>query len=164
MNTMSVLLTMYPWGIDDLTGLIAAVLLLSLPIWIALFVYRHKVNATNKRTQVILTALEKNEGSLPEELIKSINEPKKSIKERLLVKLLLGILCSLAGLGLVITAFVKYYITLPAYIVENFDADFLAIGLIMMAAGVAFLVYYFIGKRTLKAEIEAEERNAKSNL
>ena len=38
------------------------------------------------------------------------------------------------------------------------------LGLIMMAAGVAFLVYYFIGKRTLKAEIEAEERNAKSNL
>ena len=160
MNTMSVLLTMYPWGIDDLTGLIAAVLLLSLPIWIALFVYRHKVNATNKRTQVILTALEKNEGSLPEELIKSINEPKKSIKERLLGKLLLGILCSLAGLGLIIAVIVEYCTGAREYL----DADFLAIGLIMMAAGVAFLVYYFIGKRTLKAEIEAEERNAKSDL
>lgn len=157
---MSVLLTMYPWGIDDLTGLIAAVLLLSLPIWIALFVYRHKVNATNKRTQVILTALEKNEGSLPEELIKSINEPKKSIKERLLGKLLLGILCSLAGLGLVIAVIVEYYTRSREY----FDADFLAIGLIIMAAGVAFLVYYFIGKRALQAEIEAEERKAKSNL
>ena len=160
MNTMSVLLTMYPWGIDDLTGLIAAVLLLSLPIWIALFVYRHKVNATNKRTQVILSALEKNEGSLPEELIKSINEPKKSIKERLLGKLLLGILCSLAGLGLIIAVIVEYCTGAREYL----DADFLAIGLIMMAAGVAFLVYYFIGKRTLKAEIEAEERNAKSDL
>lgn len=160
MNTMSVLLTMYPWGIDDLTGLIAAVLILSLPIWIAIFVYRHKVNATNKRTQVILTALEKNEGSLPEELIKSINEPKKSIKERLLGKLLLGILCSLAGLGLIIAVIVEYCTGAREYL----DADFLAIGLIMMAAGVAFLVYYFIGKRTLKAEIEAEERNAKSDL
>ena len=160
MNTMSVLLTMYPWGIDDLTGLIAAVLILSLPIWIAIFVYRHKVNATNKRTQVILTALEKNEGSLPEELIKSINEPKKSIKERLLGKLLLGILCSLSGLGLIIAVIVEYCTGAREYL----DADFLAIGLIMMAAGVAFLVYYFIGKRTLKAEIEAEERNAKSDL
>ena len=160
MNTMSVLLTMYPWGIDDLTGLIAAVLLLSLPIWIALFVYRHKVNATNKRTQVIITALEKNEGSLPEELIRSINEPKKSIKERLLGKLLLGILCSLAGLGLVIAVIVEYCTGAREYL----DADFLAIGLIIMAAGVAFLVYYFIGKRALQAEIEAEERKAKSNL
>lgn len=160
MNTMSVLLTMYPWGIDDLTGLIAAVLLLSLPIWIAIFVYRHKVNATNKRTQVILTALEKNEGSLPEELIKSINEPKKSIKERLLGKLLLGILCSLAGLGLIIAVIVEYCTGAREYL----DADFLAIGLIVMAAGVAFLVYYFIGRRALQAEIEAEERNAKSDL
>lgn len=160
MNTMSVLLTMYPWGIDDLTGLIAAVLLLSLPIWIALFVYRHKVNATNKRTQVILTALEKNEGSLPEELIKSINEPKKSIKERLLGKLLLGILCSLAGLGLIIAVIVEYCTGAREY----FDADGLALGLVIMAAGVAFLVYYFIGRRALQAEIEAEERNAKSNL
>ena len=157
---MSVLLTMYPWGIDDLTGLIAAVLILSLPIWIALFVYRHKVNATNKRTQVILTALEKNEGSLPEELIKSINEPKKSIKERLLGKLLLGILCSLAGLGLIIAVIVEYCTGAREYL----DADFLAIGLIMMAAGVAFLVYYFIGRRALQTEIEAEERKAKSDL
>ena len=160
MNTMSVLLTVYPWGLDDLTGLIAAVLVLSLPIWITLFVYRHKMNATNKRTQVILTALEKNEGSLPEELIKSINEPKKSIKERLLGKLLLGILCSVAGLGLVIAVIVEYYSRAREY----FDADWLAIGLIVMAAGVAFLVYYFIGKRALQAEIEAEERKAKSDL
>ena len=160
MNTMSVLLTMYPWGIDDLTGLIAAVLVLSLPIWIALFVYRHKVNATNKRTQIILTALEKNEGSLPEELIKSINEPKKSIKERLLGKLLLGILCSLAGLGLIIAVIVEYCTGARKY----FDADGLALGLAIMAAGVAFLVYYFIGRRALQAEIEAEERKAKSNL
>ena len=160
MNTMSVLLTMYPWGIDDLTGLIAAVLILSLPIWIAIFVYRHKVNATNKRTQVILTALEKNEGSLPEELIKSINEPKKSIKERLLGKLLLGILCSLAGLGLIIAVIVEYCTGSREYL----DADFLAIGLIIMAAGVAFLVYYFIGRRALQAEIEAEERKAKNDL
>ena len=160
MNTMSVLLTMYPWGIDDLTGLIAAVLVLSLPIWIALFVYRHKVNATNKRTQIILTALEKNEGSLPEELIKSINEPKKSIKERLLGKLLLGILCSLAGLGLVIAVIVEYSTGAREY----FDADFLAIGLIVMAAGVAFLVYYFIGRRALQTEIEAEEQKAESDL
>ena len=160
MNTMSVLLNVDPWLVDDLSGLISGALVLSLPILIAIFVYRHKVNATNKRTQVILTALEKNEGSLPEELIKSINEPKKSIKERLLGKLLLGILCSLAGLGLIIAVIVEYCTGSREYL----DADFLAIGLIMMAAGVACLVYYFIGKRTLKAEIEAEERNAKSDL
>ena len=156
MNTMSVLLTMYPWGIDDLTGLIAAVLVLSLPIWIAILVYRHKVNATNKRTQIILTALEKNEGSVPEELLKSLNEPKKSTKERLLWKLLWGILGCLTGLGLIIATIVEYYAN------QCFDTELLIYGLVVLAAGVAFLVYYFVGRRALQAEIEAEEQKKKN--
>lgn len=156
MNTMSVLLTVYPWTIDDLTGLIAAVLILSLPIWIAIFVYRHKVNATNKRTQIILTALEKNEGSVPEELLKSLNEPKKSTKERLLWKLLWGILGCLTGLGLIIATIVEYYAN------QCFDTELLIYGLVVLAAGVAFLVYYFVGRRALQAEIEAEEQKKKN--
>lgn len=158
MNTMSILLTVYPYGIDDLTGLIAAVLIFSFPIMIAILVYRHKVNATNKRTQIILTALEKNEGSVPEELLKSLNEPKKSTKERLLWKLLWGILGCLTGLGLIIATIVEYYAN------QCFDTELLIYGLVVLAAGVAFLVYYFVGRRALQAEIEAEERKAKSNL
>ncbi len=155
---MSILLTVYPYGIDDLTGLIAAVLIFSFPIMIAILVYRHKVNATNKRTQIILTALEKNEGSVPEELLKSLNEPKKSTKERLLWKLLWGILGCLTGLGLIIATIVEYYAN------QCFDTELLIYGLVVLAAGVAFLVYYFVGRRALQAEIEAEERKAKSNL
>ncbi len=158
MNTMSILLTVYPYGIDDLAGLIAAVLIFSFPIMIAILVYRHKVNATNKRTQIILTALEKNEGSVPEELLKSLNEPKKSTKERLLWKLLWGILGCLTGLGLIIATIVEYYAN------QCFDTELLIYGLVVLAAGVAFLVYYFVGRRALQAEIEAEERKAKSNL
>lgn len=158
MNTMSILLTVYPYGIDDLTGLIAAVLIFSFPIMIAILVYRHKVNATNKRTQIILTALEKNEGSVPEELLKSLNEPKKSTKERLLWKLLWGILGCLTGLGLIIATIVEHYAN------QCFDTELLIYGLVVLAAGVAFLVYYFVGRRALQAEIEAEERKAKSNL
>lgn len=153
---MSILLTVYPYGIDDLTGLIAAVLIFSFPIMIAILVYRHKVNATNKRTQIILTALEKNEGSVPEELLKSLNEPKKSTKERLLWKLLWGILGCLAGLGLIIATIVEYYAN------ECFDTELLIYGLVVLAAGVAFLVYYFVGRRALQAEIEVEEQKKKN--
>ena len=156
MNTMLVLLDVDPWLVEDLTGLISAMLIFLLPILIAILVYRHKVNATNKRTQIILTALEKNEGTIPDELLKSLNEPKKSTKERLLGKLLWGILGCLAGLGLVIATIAKYYAN------ENFDDDLLTFGLIVLAAGIAFMVYYFIGKRALKAEIEAEEQKAKN--
>ena len=153
---MSILLTVYPYGIDDLTGLIAAVLIFSFPIMIAILVYRHKVNATNKRTQIILTALEKNEGSVPEELLKSLNEPKKSTKERLLWKLLWGILGCLTGLGLIIATIVEYYAN------QCFDTEILIYGLVVLAAGVAFLVYYFVGRRALQAEIEAEEQKKKN--
>jgi Na+/citrate or Na+/malate symporter len=153
---MSILLTVYPYGIDDLTGLIAAVLIFSFPIMIAILVYRHKVNATNKRTQIILTALEKNEGSVPEELLKSLNEPKKSTKERLLWKLLWGILGCLTGLGLIIATIVEYYAN------QCFDTELLIYGLVVLAAGVAFLVYYFVGRRALQAEIEAEEQKKKN--
>ena len=153
---MSILLTVYPYGMDDLTGLIAAVLIFSFPIMIAILVYRHKVNATNKRTQIILTALEKNEGSVPEELLKSLNEPKKSTKERLLWKLLWGILGCLTGLGLIIATIVEYYAN------QCFDTELLIYGLVVLAAGVAFLVYYFVGRRALQAEIEAEEQKKKN--
>ena len=153
---MSILLTVYPYGIDDLTGLIAAVLIFSFPIMIAILVYRHKVNATNKRTQILLTALEKNEGSVPEELLKSLNEPKKSTKERLLWKLLWGILGCLTGLGLIIATIVEYYAN------QCFDTELLICGLVVLAAGVAFLVYYFVGRRALQAEIEAEEQKKKN--
>ena len=166
MNTMSILLTVYPYGIDDLTGLIAAVLIFSFPIMIAILVYRHKVNATNKRTQIILTALEKNEGSVPEELLKSLNEPKKSTKERLLWKLLWGILGCLTGLGLIIATIVEYYANqcfdTELLIYDSFDTELLICGLVVLAAGVAFLVYYFAGRRALQAEIEAEEQKKKN--
>lgn len=151
---MSILLNIDPYWSSDLTDLIAVVVALSIPIVIAVLVYRHKVNETNKRTQVLLSALEKNAGAVPEEIIKGLNTPKKSLKERLLGKLLWGIFFSLAGLGLIIAAIVEYC----AEICGEFDADALAIGLILMAVGAAFLVYYFVGRRTLKKEIEVEEK------
>ena len=84
---MSILLNIDPYWSSDLTDLIAVVVALSIPIVIAVLVYRHKVNETNKRTQVLLSALENNAGAVPEEIIKGLNTPKKSLKERLLGKL-----------------------------------------------------------------------------
>ena len=158
MNTMSILLAANSWdfpeAIDEFTGFVSAILLMGLPIVIAILVYRRKVNETNKRTQVLMTALEKNAGVIPEELMKNLSNLQKSIKEKLLGKLLWGILFSLAGLGLVIAVIVEYRTEVDC----EFDADFLAIGLILIAVGVAFLVYYFVGCRALQKEIEAEEK------
>lgn len=157
MKTLTVLLDVAPWYLDDLTELVAVVLLFAIPILIATFIYRHKVNETNKQAQIVLAALEKNAGAVPEELMKSLNKPKKSLKERLLGKLMWGILCSVAGVGVVIAAVVEYC-TEKGY---PFDADSLVLSGILLAMGIGFLVYYFVGRRTLAKEIEAEEKEKK---
>ncbi len=158
MNTMSILLAANSWNfpkvIDEFTGFVSAILLMGLPIVIAILVYRHKVNETNKRAQVLMSALEKNAGAVPEELIKNLNKPQKSIKEKLLGKLLWGILCSLAGLGIIIAGITEFC----TKSCNKFDTDTLSIGLILIAIGTAFLIYYFVGRRALHKEIEAEEK------
>lgn len=146
---MSILLNIDPYWSSDLTDLIAVVVALSIPIVIAVLVYRHKVNETNKRTQVLLSALEKNAGAVPEEIIKGLNTPKKSLKERLLSKLLWGLVCTILGLGFII----RHYVS-PADCGNELGIG----GVALLAVGVAFLIYYFVGRRTLKKEIEAEDK------
>lgn len=154
MNTMFILLNAEPWFLDELTGMIAAVVALSIPIVIAVLVYRHKVNETNKRTQVLLSALEKNAGAVPEEIIKGLNTPKKSLKERLLGKLQWGLLCGIAGLGIVISSTVSYFVRGRGF----YDGETCVLGMVVLSVGIAFLVYYFVGRRELQKEIEAEDK------
>lgn len=156
MNTLTVLLNATPWWLSDvISDIVACVLIFSLPILIAILIYRRKVNDTNKRAEVALAALEKNNGIVPEELMKSLNKPQKSLKERLLGKLMWGILCSVSGVGLIIAAVVEYCSNNG---VDEFDADSLVFSGILLALGIGFLVYYFVGRRMLAKEIEAEEK------
>lgn len=164
MNEISILLSAAPWAIwaiKDLTGLVAATLILGTPIlWMALD-YRRKVNETNKRMQIILTAIEKNPGALPEELISSLNKPRTSIKERLLGKLMRGIICIIVGLGTIALTIVQY-----CKYGESFEAGgvMLGTGIVVLAVGVAFLTYYFIGRRWLRSEIDAESPKKKCDI
>ena len=96
-----------------------------------------------------MAALEKDSGTVPEELINSLNKPKKSLKERLLSKLLWGLVCTILGLGFII----RHYVS-PADCGNELGIG----GVALLAVGVAFLIYYFVGRRTLKKEIEAEEK------
>ena len=68
-----------------------------LPIIIVAIVARAKTNATNKRAQIALAAIEKNSDVDLEEFFKKMNQPRPSIKERLLDKLLYGCIFTLFG-------------------------------------------------------------------
>ena len=107
MNTLTVLLSATPWWLSDISDIVACVLIFSLPILIAILIYRRKVNDTNKRAEVALAALEKGSGEMPEELMKSLNKPQKSIKERLLGKLLWGLSFTIFGAVLLVAKIVR---------------------------------------------------------
>lgn len=127
-----------------------------LPVIIVSLVTRAKTNATNKRAEIALAAIEKNSNVNLEEFFKKMNPPRQSIKERLLNKLLWGCIFTLFGAGIYI-AILVYHMN-----VEEFNRD-MFIGLSFIAVpslgvGLAFLINYFVGRRVLKEEIEAEAR------
>ena len=128
-----------------------------LPIIVVILVTRAKTNATNRRAEIAMAAIEKNTNVDLEEFFRKMNPPRRSIKERLLNRLLLGCIFTLFGLGVYIAIFV-YNMN-----VGGFDRN-MFIGLSIAAVpslgiGLAFLINYFIGRRILKQEMEAEAKS-----
>ena len=122
-----------------------------LPIVIIWLNIRQRMNETNKRTQVVLAAIEKNPDMDIEELIKKISPKKKLLKEKLLEKLLWGCITVLLGIGMIVC---HIYVD----ITTNSTSPCGFIGIILLAVGIAFFVNYRLGKKMLAKEIEAEEK------
>ena len=126
-----------------------------LPIVAILSGVRKKMNETNQRTQIVLAAIEKNPEMDIEEIMKKISRKPGLLKEKLLTKLLWGCLTTLLGIGLI-----GFGIFLGENQLGGTDDPMTAIcfGLISLGVGIAFLVNYFVGKKMLAKEIEAEEK------
>ena len=127
-----------------------------LPIVAILSGVRKKINETNQRTQIVLAAIEKNPDMDIEEIMKKISHKPKLLKEKLLTKLLWGCLAILLGIGLIGTG------AWMGYVGGSVPDDIYAVvcfGLIALGVGIAFLVNYFVGKKMLAKEIEAEEKS-----
>ena len=127
-----------------------------LPIVIIFLSVRQKMNETNKRTQIVLAAIEKNPEMDIEEIMKKISRKPGLLKEKLLTKLLWGCLTTLLGIGLI-----GFGIFLGENQLGGTDDPMTAIcfGLISLGVGIAFLVNYFMGKKMLAKEMEAEEKS-----
>lgn len=126
-----------------------------LPIVIIWLNIRQRMNETNKRTQVVLAAIEKNPDMDIEELIKKISPKKRLLKEKLLEKLLWGCITVLLGIGMIVC---HIYVD----ITTNSTSPCGFIGIILLAVGIAFFVNYRLGKKMLAKEIEAEEKRVSS--
>lgn len=127
-----------------------------MPVIIVSLVTRAKTNATNKRAEIALAAIGKNSDVNLEEFFKKMNPPRRSIKKRLLDKLLCGCIFTLFGAGIYV-AILVYHMN-----VEDFNRDmfigFSFIAVPSLGVGLAFLINYYVGRKVLKEEIEAEAR------
>lgn len=135
---------------ETLEGILVSLgVVVALPVLIMAIIFRSAMAADRNRKEIILAALEKNPNLNVEDLVKRMKKSEKLIKEKLLARLEHGCLCCLMGV-----AFVLLYFFLS---VQN---EFLIIaGTALIAIGIAFLVGYFVGRRMLAQEMEAEQQN-----
>ena len=125
-----------------------------LPIFAIWMGIRKEINETNTRTQIALAAIEKNPDLDLEELMNKISPRKKLLKEKLLSKLQIGNITALLGIGFLICAL--YVDFMGGMNSGDLRMLYLA-GMILLVVGIAFLINYFVGKKMLAKEMEAEQ-------
>ena len=123
-----------------------------LPVAIVAIVFKSALASDRNRKEIILAALEKNPNLDVEDLVKRMKKSNKLIKEKLLARLERGCLCCLMGV-----AFMLLYFFLG---VQSEDL-IVVVGAALIAIGIAFLISYFVGRRMLAQEMEAEQQNMK---
>ena len=126
-----------------------------LPIIVVFLNNRTSQNETNKKTEVLLKSIEAGAKIDPEYFKPQLKE--KSLKEKLLGRLTGACVVSAIGLAICIATALISNLGGGAYILE-----FIVIGAIALAVGIALFISYFIGKRMLADEIKAEEESLKN--
>ena len=93
-----------------------------------------------------MAVLEKNPDMDVEQWLEKLSPKEKLLKEKLLSKLLWGVICLIAGTGIIVANIYEYSI-----VGIIFGAGALSVGIALVAS-------FFVGKKFLAKEIEAEEK------
>lgn len=130
-----------------------------LPIMIVWLVTRTKSRSIDKKTEVLLKALENGQQIDPELLITPKQSKNlKTIKMVLLEKLQVAAVFTLMGVAMIVLSSVGI---LGDTANVGFPV-FMLCGVIFSAIGVGHIVVYVLGKQNLKAEMDAELREKES--
>ncbi|MDO4949092.1 MAG: hypothetical protein Q4E55_02850 [Bacteroidales bacterium] len=139
-------------------SLVPIFIVVVLPIMVVWMISRVIINQTNKRTQIVLAAIEKNPNTDVREFLKLLASPRTtSVKQRLLWQLRAGCMFSFLGLSFFMAASCVY-----AGLTES-DQSFgflIFAGSVALGIGISFLICFFIGKLMLAKELEQEENEA----
>ena len=128
-----------------------------LPLMIVWLTNKRKSHEIDKQTEILMAMMEKHPDLDPAEVMKKLNVSSKShktIKQKLLDNVLTGGFMTLMGLAVLIP-----YLCGMVFFGNKENGIFC--GGIMLAVGVAFLLYYLVSKKQLSGEIEAEEKQLK---
>ena len=126
-----------------------------LPVLAIWFSMRKKINETNKRQEILMAVLEKNPDMDVEQWLEKLSPKEKLLKEKLLSKLLWGTICLIAGLGVIGVSIYGAVNTIGG---KDEPIVGIALGGGILAVGIALVASFFVGKKFLAKEIEAEEK------
>lgn len=125
-----------------------------LPVLIIWLYMRNKSNETNRRAEIMKLAIENNTQQTDlSGLLSSLNKKEKGVKERLLNRLQLGAMSTALGLALLGAAIWQDY--QGGTDTEDLQNMYLG-GAIFLLVGIAVIITFFISKKMLKQEMEAE--------
>ena len=145
---------------EDTLGIIMIVIVVIgccvvLPLMIVWLTNKRKNHEIDKQTEILMAMMEKHPDLDPAEVMNKLNMAqgtnKKSLKEKLLEKLLSGCICLLIGI-------VIFFTHLFDFIFLGSKEIGVVGGGVMAAIGIAHIIYYFVSKNALSSEIEAEEK------
>lgn len=138
----------YP--LKDLLSTLGWLTAIVIVVW---FYYRYKKLQEDQRTDLMMKALEKSDN--PDEVLRNMQKPQKSLRERLVARAGWGWGLTIAGAVLVLTSFVY-----GALIVGSSVSDWEIVleelgplpflGAVLLGIGLGFLLSYRAGKKILK--------------
>ena len=127
-----------------------------LPVMIVWLVTRSRQNETNKKTEVMLKAIEAG-APIDANLFQDSVRKRKSVKERLLNRLMMACIASLTGIFIITVGLVKWFVY------GNVDGHQILSGIlaggIILAVGLALFIVFFVGRKMLAKEMEAEAKS-----
>ena len=145
---------------EDIIELIAMTLVIgglciALPLVILWMTNKRKNHEIDKKTEILMALLEKNPDLDPAEVLDKLDmsseDGKKSLKEKLLEKLLGGCICTLIGI-------VLFFTHLFGFVFLGDKTTGVVVGGVLTAIGIALIIHYLVSKKMLQSEIATEEK------
>ena len=122
-----------------------------LPVMVVWLVTRARIIKNEQKMTVLIKAIE-NGIDIDPALLVSETEGSRNTKMKLIRKLIIGIICAIIGLAVLICT------QLDAFEgVAGIEMLYI-IGGVLIAVGAAYILAFFVGRKYLAPEIEAEEK------